>query len=137
IRASEAPGRWPNYRCPTCGAQVHLRQGAQRTYFAHDPGKAKPECKFYYPGQGDRTPAQPALAVEGVPTEPGLCLTPCAPGRAEWGLFLRLPELDAADVAGVPLGALATARVTVGTSGREVGSLLAIFLRAGVGVGRV
>lgn len=41
-----------NYRCPVCGAPVKLRKGyRRRPHFAHESGRASPNCELYVPAQ--------------------------------------------------------------------------------------
>lgn len=81
------------YECPTCHAQVHLRSGNQRRYFAHNPGQGKEDCENYYPGGGTQSGPPPVPRPADTRAErTNIRLVLSVDGRS-WTTALRLKEI--------------------------------------------
>jgi len=71
---------YARYVCPCCSAEVHLRRGSIRVhYFAHNSGKASPDCENYHLGFGT---SGFAISPRSGP----------AARRASLSLYLQVPD---------------------------------------------
>ena len=119
--------------CPTCGGRVFLRSGAEREpHFAHYRGVGSPDCEQYHPSPSSFAAGDEAChPVDSAPESFELAV---ALRGSAWQLLLRLPEIDASELAMTSLSALARARVEISCADSVVAAVSALELRPGVGL---